>query len=212
MYNPKTKPGFLILLSISLVSVIFVLSCPLTLSAWTHGLQCAQGYGMGRGMQRGYGYMQGYGEPIGPRGRGAGPGMSGGPCGADLQRGILQEPSYCRMLMNRPDLNLTSEQKEALRKLQIKHIKETSDLRADLQVNKIELKKLRFSKNPDINSLKSKLEKISKLQLELQISRLKLQMDADKILTEEQKNSLYLSPDMAVDLDWEEETGEEEIQ
>jgi len=122
----------------------------------------------------------------------------------------MNEPYYCRMLMDRPDLNLTSEQRESLRQLQIKHVKETADIRADLQINKIELRKLRFSKSPDFNAIKKQLEKISKLQLELQLSRAKLQLDADKILTEEQKNSLYLSPDMAVDIEWEKQLEERE--
>ena len=89
-------------------------------------------------------------------------------------------------------------------------MKETFDLRTDLQIQKIELKKLRYSKNPDFGNIKAKLEKISKIQLELQIKRAKLQFEADKILTEAQKDSLYLSPGMAVDIEWEDNMADEE--
>ena len=113
------------------------------------------------------------------------------------------------MLLDRPDLNLTPQQKEAIKKLQINYVKETFDLRSDLQINKIELKKLRFSKNPDFKTIKEKLEKISKMQLELQKKRAKLQIEADKILTDEQKDLLYLSPGMSVDIEWEDDMDED---
>ena len=88
------------------------------------------------------------------------------------QRGIMHEPLYCRMLLDRPDLNLTPKQRDDIKKLQINHMKETFDLRTNLQIQKIELRRLRFSKKPDFGDIKAKLEKISKSQLELQIKSL----------------------------------------
>ena len=154
-------------------------------------------------------YMHGQQMP----GPGMGMGLQRGICnqpgaGMNLQRGIAQDYPYCRMLLDRPDLNLTPQQKEAIKKLQINYVKETFDLRSDLQINKIELKKLRFSKNPDFKTIKEKLEKISKMQLELQKKRAKLQIEADKILTDEQKDLLYLSPGMSVDIEWEDDMDE----
>lgn len=158
------------------------------------GSGMGMGFGAGRGLRRDCGLAPGAG---GPRGFGGfGPGFGS-------KTGMMSRPSYCQMLLDRQDLNLSPEQREALKKLQISHMKGTFDLRSDLQINKIELRKLRFSKNPDFNLIKGKLEKISKLQLELQISRAKLQIDADKILTDEQKDSLYLIPGMAVDVEME---------
>ena len=127
----------------------------------------------------------------------------------NMQRGMMQEPPYCRMLLDRPDLNLTTKQRDEIKKLQVDHMKETFDLRTDLQINKIELKKLRFAKNPDFSLIKEKLEKISKLQLELQVKRAKLQIDADKVLNQSQKDMLYLSPGMSVDIDWDVSMGDE---
>lgn len=220
MKKGKIKGIFFTLSCITCLSILLIFLISTMTCACAQNLQCAQGYGLGRGMQRGYGsgYGMGPGFGQGP-GRGQGrfgdtmwtEGRGGRSCPLDSQQGILSEPSYCRMLMNRPDLNLSSEQKEALRNLQIKHTKETSDLRSDLQIKKIELRKLRFDKNPDFNKLKGILENISKLQLDLQISRLKLQLAADKVLTEEQKNSLYLSPDMAVDVEWEDEISSDNL-
>lgn len=149
------------------------------------------GYGMGMGLQRGCGSRQGFG-------------------GTNMQRGMMQEPPYCRMLLDRPDLNLTTKQRDKIKELQVDHMKETFDLRSDLQIKKIELKKLRFAKNPDFSLIKEKLEKISKLQLELQIKRAKLQIEADKTLNQSQKDMLYLSPGMSVDIDWDVSMGDEE--
>jgi hypothetical protein len=167
------------------------------------------------------GFGPGMGSGMGPgMGRGMGPGMGlqRESCsqhfrgGMNLQRGIMNEPPYCRMLLDRPDINLTPKQRDDIKKLQIDYMKETFDLRTDLQIQKIELKKLRFSKNPNFEDIKAKLEKISKLQLELQIKRSKLQFEADKILTEAQRDLLYVSPGMSVDIEWldkEEEEGPE---
>lgn len=209
----RNKKGcFAILCLFSFVALLVIFSGSASI-AYAQNFQCAAGAGMGRGLHRGYGPAgggfgsgPGGGQGVGMgRGRFAGAGRGGRGCPLDSQEGLSSEPAYCRMLMNRPDLNLSSEQKEALRNLQIKHTKETSDIRADLQIKKIELRKARFGKNPDFDKLKGIMEKISKLQLELQLSRLKLQIDADKVLTAEQKDSLYLAPDMAVDIEWEEE-------
>jgi Spy/CpxP family protein refolding chaperone len=172
---------------------------------------------MGPGMGRGMG--PGMGSGMGPgMGRGMGSGMGlhretcSQPCrgGMNRQRGIMNEPHYCRMLLDRPDINLTPKQRDEIKKLQIDHMKETFDLRTDLQIEKIELKKLRFSKKPNFEDIRAKLEKISKLQLEMQIKRAKLQFEADKILTETQKDLLYLSPGMSVDIEWGDYTEEEE--
>lgn len=226
MNNPVRKKKIFMVYFLTFCALIAMMLCPALAKACGPGNPQGTGPGMGRGLNRGYGFslgpgrtcgMGGMGGPPGPGGGpsggfggGLGGGPGGGPGGLNLQRGIMREPSYCRMLIDRPDLNLTSEQRDALRKLQIKHTKETFDIRADLQINKIELRKLRFSQNPDFNLIKAKLEKISKLQLALQVSRVKLQIDADKILTDEQKDALYLSPDIAVDLDWEETMDMEE--
>jgi len=149
--------------------------------------------GLGMGAQRGYCNLPGSG-------------------GMNLQRGIMQEPRYCSMLLDRTDLNLTPKQREDIRRLQTGFMKETFDMRSDLQINKIELRKLRFTENPDFNAIKAKLEKIAKMQLDLQTRRVKLQLDADKILTKEQRDALYLSPCMGLDIEWdvEEEKPERE--
>jgi hypothetical protein len=171
------------------------------------------GTGMGPGMGSGMG--PGMGRGLGP-GMGHGMGLHRENCsqtclvGMNQQRGIMNEPPYCRMLLDRPDINLTPKQRDEIKKLQIDYMKETFDLRTDLQIQKIELKKLRFSKKPSFEGIKAKLENISKLQLELQIERAKLQLEADKILTETQKDLLYLSPGMSVDIEWGDSAGEEE--
>ena len=193
-----TKVGARIVLCLTLGILVAITGVPSAINAWGPGERCGPGFGQDIGPNPGF-----RPGPIQGRGLHRGYGFAGGPGGLNLQRGILQEPPYCKMLMDRPDLNLSSEQREALRKLQLNHTKETLDLRADLQIGKIELRKSRFSQNPDFNQIKKKLENISKLQLDLQLKRAKLQIEADKLLTKEQKDSLYLSPDMAVDLDWE---------
>lgn len=164
-------------------------------------------------------YGPGFGPGMGGPGMGGsgmggpgmgGPGMGGqraccshpGAGGMNLQRGITQEPAYCRMLLDRTDLNLTPKQREDIRMLQTSYMKETFDLRSDLQINKIELRKLRFAEKPDFNAIKAKLEKIAKMQLDLQTRRAKLQLEADKILTKEQRDALYLLPCMGLDIDW----------
>ncbi|MBN2373687.1 periplasmic heavy metal sensor [bacterium] len=201
MYNlyPSKRFDLFIVIFIALGIFVIISHIPSIIYAW--GPENPSGPGFRQDMYPNPGFGPGFMQGSGLR-RGFGFGIGAGSGGLHLQRGILQEPLYCKMLMDRTDLNLTSEQKEALRQLQLNYTKETGDLRADLQIAKIELRKLRFAQDPNFNNIKKKLENISKLQLELQLKRARLQIDADKLLTREQKDSLYLSPDMAVDIDW----------
>ncbi|MGA1842851.1 MAG: Spy/CpxP family protein refolding chaperone [bacterium] len=193
------------------IFIIFICSPSLVFSQGPYGPGMGSGMGPGMGSGMGPGMGRGMGSGLGP-----GMGLHRENCSRtcrgemNLQRGIMNEPPYCRMLLDRPDINLTPKQRDQIKKLQIDHMKDTFDLRTDLQIQKIELKKLRFSKNPSFEDIKAKLGKISKLQLELQIKRAKLQLEADKILTESQKDLLYLSPGMSVDIEWGDSAGEEE--
>ncbi len=194
MCNFIKRTGIIVVYCIIAGILIVVMGNPsLVNSQGPRGLQRpGSGMGMGMGLQRGFGFQAGRG-------------------GMNLQRGIMQEPPYCRMLMDRPDLNLTPKQRDDIKNLQIKYMKRSLDLKTDLQINKIELRKLRFSEKPDFGLIKAKLEKISKLQLDLQIKRSKLQIDADKILTKAQKDSLFLSPCTAIDIEWEDYMESEEM-
>ncbi|MGA1868598.1 MAG: Spy/CpxP family protein refolding chaperone [bacterium] len=145
--------------------------------------QCEHGPGVGPGA------IHGPGRGFGP-GAGANPGWQH----LDRQRGLNLPHPYLEMLLNNEELKLTEKQKEAIKKLQVSYQKSTFEPRCDLQIKKLELKKLRYGLKPNYEKITSKQAEISELQLKIQNARTKLGLDADEVLTADQKDILYIGP------------------
>ena len=108
---------------------------------------------------------------------GMGRGMGGGGLG----------PDGC-MFFSVP--NLTEEQSAKLTDLQKSFIMDTSKLRSDLAVKRIELNQLLRQSQPKTEEVMAKQEELSDLQSQLQKKCLSKQLDMRKILTDEQLSQI----------------------
>ncbi|KPJ60992.1 MAG: hypothetical protein AMJ42_01255 [Deltaproteobacteria bacterium DG_8] len=86
--------------------------------------------------------------------------------------------------------NLTSEQSAKLTKLQKNFIQETSKLRSDLTVHRIELNQLLAQPHPNTEEVMAKQKEFTNLKSQLQQKCLGKQLEMRKILTEEQLSQL----------------------
>ncbi len=86
--------------------------------------------------------------------------------------------------------NLAEEQSAKLTDLQKSFIMDTSKLRSDLAVKRIELNQLLRQSQPKKEEVMAKQEELSNLQSQLQQKCLSKQLDMRKILTEEQLSQL----------------------
>lgn len=125
---------------------------------------------------------------------GPGPGfMDNGPGmpGRHHMQGNRFGRNFCSPDFMKEKLNLSSEQIARIEDLNTKFDKETSVLFEQLKPEKERLKViLSESDKPDMNEVKKTLERMSSLNVELQLLRIRQGCDIDRILTEEQQNTL----------------------
>lgn len=74
----------------------------------------------------------------------------------------------------------------------IKHIRATSQLKADLAVRKLELRKLKLADKPDDDKVTAKRKEISRLEHELQEKQLDHELAVKKVLPEDAKDLMML--------------------
>ena len=86
--------------------------------------------------------------------------------------------------------NFTADQSVKLADLQKKQIEETSNLRSELAVKRIEFNQLLAKPQPDYEEVIAKQKEVANLQLQLQQKCLSSQLEMRKILTEEQLSQL----------------------
>jgi len=115
---------------------------------------------------------------------GAGRGMGGcGWCGSGPNSLSLYEVP-----------NLTAEQSEKLAQLQKAHIEETSALRSELAVKRIELNQILVQPQPQKDEALKQQKEISNLTLQLQQKCLSRNIEMRSILTDEQRAQLPFGP------------------
>jgi Spy/CpxP family protein refolding chaperone len=125
---------------------------------------------MGAGMMHGRGPMMAN-APGGPR-------MMGG------MGGMMLSPA----MMDR--LELTKEQKDNIESILTSLKKDMIRKNADLALANIELQELIRKDKPDMNLIKDQLQKIANINVDVQYTQIKTQMDVKNILTDEQKANL----------------------
>ena len=125
---------------------------------------------MGPGMMHGRGPMMGNAS--------RGPRMMGG------MGGMMLSPA----MMDR--LELTKEQRDNIESIFTSHKKDMIKKNADIALANIELQELIRKDKPDMNLIKDQLQKIANINVDVQYTQIKTQMDVKNILTDEQKANL----------------------
>jgi Spy/CpxP family protein refolding chaperone len=153
------------------VAVMVAIVSIISLAALAYGQM--GGPGMGSGMMGG----------CGMGGPGMGSGMMGG-CGMGGDRMMGGEHPMWRHLMS---LNLDEQQKNALREIKSRMMKETIKSMADAKIVQIELMDL-LSKEPvDMKAVEAKLNQLEKLRTEMHLSHIKAMEEMKAKLTPEQR-------------------------
>lgn len=105
--------------------------------------------------------------------------------------------NFCTPDFMKEKLNLSSEQIARIEELNSKFDNETTALFARINPEREKLRNiLRDNDRPDMNEVKRTLEKISSLNVKLQLLRIEQGCDIDRILTAEQQNTLRRERDM----------------
>ncbi|MDD5638206.1 MAG: Spy/CpxP family protein refolding chaperone [Atribacterota bacterium] len=94
-----------------------------------------------------------------------------------------------RDMMN---LDLSQEQVAEIRQMMLDFQKETLELRNQIQVKQLELKELRLAAEVDMEQVRSKLEEIADLQVELRMKAIEKQNKVKELLTPEQLENFSL--------------------
>jgi Spy/CpxP family protein refolding chaperone len=120
-----------------------------------------------------------------------------GPKGMGKMRGngpMMDRPSKGMGMMLRPELmdkiGLTKEQKDNIESILVTHKKEMITKKADHDLAQVELQDLLRKDKPDMNLVKTQIQKVFSIQGDMQYARIKVMMDAKNILTDEQKANL----------------------
>lgn len=125
-------------------------------------------------------------NPRGPMGmgmmRGNGPMMDRPPKGMGM--GMMLRPE----MMDK--IGLTKEQKDNIETILIAHRKEMIAKKAELDLGRVELQDLMRKDKPDMNLIKTQIQKIFSIQGDMQYAQIKVMIDAKNVLTDEQKANL----------------------
>jgi Spy/CpxP family protein refolding chaperone len=125
-------------------------------------------------------------NPRGPKGmgmmRGNGPMMDRPPKGMGM--GMMLRPE----MMDK--IGLTKEQKDSIESIFIANRKEMITKKAEHDLAQVELQDLMRKDKPDMNLVKTQIQKIFSIQGDMQYAQIKVMMDAKNILTDEQKANL----------------------
>jgi Spy/CpxP family protein refolding chaperone len=118
---------------------------------------------------------------------GGGPGMERGMmCGGMMGSGMMggEHHMLWRTLMS---LGLNDQQKEAVKEIRDKTMKEAIKKRADLQIARIDLRDLLDKDHVDMNAVESKLKTIESLETDIHLSHIKAFEEIKAILTPDQR-------------------------
>lgn len=88
------------------------------------------------------------------------------------------------------ELDFSEGQREELSDIFSSHRKEVIRLKAEIATVKVDLHKLTRQEEPDMDELEAQLREIAGRQVEIQLSQIKVKIDARNVLTEEQKTAL----------------------
>jgi len=84
------------------------------------------------------------------------------------------------------NMDLSEEQIAAIRQLALNFQKETLEIRNQLQLKQLEIKELRMAADLDMEQIKTKLEEIAQLQVEIRMKSFERQDKMKEIITPEQ--------------------------
>lgn len=84
------------------------------------------------------------------------------------------------------NLELSAEQQTEMRKMMLSFQKETLELRNQIQLKQLEIRELRLEDPVDMDQVRTKLEEISKLQVEVRMKAIERQNKFKELLTPEQ--------------------------
>jgi len=93
---------------------------------------------------------------------------------------MLEEPSE--------ELGLTSEQKKQFEKIRLDFIKNSAELKAQLEVKKAELRQLWLDETPNKDAIIKKAKEINDIKGQLEIKRIEMRYEQWKILTPDQRS------------------------
>lgn len=82
--------------------------------------------------------------------------------------------------------NLTDSQKEQIEEIRYDHQLQALELRNEIDKNRLELRKIRRSDNPDKDAIINLVEKNGELRTALQKSRVEMMFEVESVLTEDQ--------------------------
>lgn len=105
-----------------------------------------------------------------------GPRFRGGD-GNAMQQG---RPGYC-------NLNLTPEQEQKINDLRVKHIKEITPLRNELNEKQARLRTLESTEKPDMAAINKTIDEISTIKAKLMKARAAHRAEISQLLTDEQR-------------------------
>jgi Spy/CpxP family protein refolding chaperone len=88
------------------------------------------------------------------------------------------------------ELGLTEEQLTTIQKKQFQTKKAAIELRSKIQIARLELRELIQSENPDVNTIKQKIEKIGELKSKLRFAKVQSRLEVRNTLTSEQLQKL----------------------
>jgi Spy/CpxP family protein refolding chaperone len=101
----------------------------------------------------------------------------------------MRRPGY-RMWMQLRRLGLDEKQKEAIRDIRSRHMKDAISKMADVRIARIELRDILANDTVDMQAVGAKLKEIASLQTELRLSRIKAMEEVKAQLTPEQRKKL----------------------
>jgi Spy/CpxP family protein refolding chaperone len=119
-------------------------------------------------------------------------GMDRGPRMAGPGIGFMQDsPEAMHFLWQRlMSLDLTEKQKEAIKEVKSRALKETIKKRADLEIAGVELRELLHKDAVDMGAVEAKLKKTESLRTDLRFSHIKAREEIKALLTPEQRKKL----------------------
>lgn len=105
---------------------------------------------------------------------------------------MMKPPKHQKELAPIPDL--TEEQKEQIKELEINHMKETLTLKNQLGEKEARLRTLSTADNVDINLIYEQIEEIGELKTQMMKQQAALHQEIRKILTDDQKVFFDMCP------------------
>ena len=88
------------------------------------------------------------------------------------------------------ELNLTATQKDRLEDVRDQHRRKAIAMRADLEVARLDMRKLMRADQPDRRAIEAQIDRTSAMRAELQKARMAALLDARAILTPQQREKL----------------------